>query len=203
MQNPQIQLLELEKRLRELTAEWNHINLILNDIEPKKEFKGVIKMPKIVLAYTNPNLKAGDKVQVLTNADHYATQTASQTASWGTSSESKYCYRTYTVTEEIARKLKNRENIYMKTFPELKKDASDWVMHYADFKMATITEIIETPVYQILKVTEEGINNILLTPDKEQAETLLKNLLEKETNPKVKYTKIEFTLKKKVEKEYE
>lgn len=208
--NAQTQLLKhkleeirkLEEQIK-LTNKEYYLDVILNGLTTLKEFKGEIKMPKIILAYNNPKLKIGDKVQVLTNADHYAQGTHSQTSAWGTSSETRFCNKKYTITEDILRRLKAQQNIQMDLFPELQHSSTGWVMHYADFKMASTIEIVETPVYQILKVIEDNISNIVLTPDKEQAETILKNLIEKNTDEKTKYTKLEFTLKKKIEKEYE
>lgn len=208
--NAQTQLLKhkleeirkLEERIRDLMDNKYDLEFIFNGSPTKREFKGAIKMPKIVLAYTYPKLKAGDKVQVLTNSDHAIQGTRSQTSAWGSGAEAAFCNKTYTVTEDIVRKLKAQINIYMSEFPE-PQDKPSWVMHYADFKMATTTEIVEVPVYQILKVNEENISNILLTHDKVQADEFLKTILETETDPKIKYTQIEFTIKKKIEKEYD
>lgn len=158
-------------------------------------------MSKIILAYNNPKLKVGDKIEVLTITDHHKQGSYARTSAWSMNAEAKYANRTYTVTEKVLQALQNHQNITMYEFPECPND--NWIMHYADFKMAKTIEIVETPIYQILKITEDKISNVLLTPDKEQAEKLLKAILERNTDPKTKFTKIEFTLKKKIEKEYE
>lgn len=195
---------ELEKQIKFNTdLSWKNLAVILNGDTTQNKYEGVIKMPKIILAHTYPKLKEGDKIEVLTNQDHKLLGNYSQTSAWSTTAESIYCHKQYTVTKEILQCLQNKDNIRMDKFPELADKNSGWVIHYADFKMATIQEIVQVPMYQILKVNKEKISNILLTPDKSQAEELLKSITKANTNPETHFTQIEFTLKKKIEKEYE
>lgn len=154
--------------------------------------------PTITLAYSNPKLKIGDKIAVLTNEDHRIMNTTSQTSAWGMSAEMKYCHKTYTVTEQVYNRLKQEKDIAMYMFPE---SDDSWIMHYADFKMATVICLVNVNVYQILEVNEDKIQNVLLTFNERQADTMKEAKEKANTDPKTKFTKITFKLQKKEEKE--
>ena len=161
-------------------------------------------MSEIILAYSYPFLAPGKKVKVLTDADHQAQGTTSKTASWGPRAERAFCNKTYTLTTPIIDRLINKRNITMSDFPEnyASNDCSgNWVMHYADFKMAEIECFEDSPVYQVLKVKNKEIQHILLTPNEEQANTV-KMAHEKENKDKETFfIKLQFTLKRKIIKE--
>lgn len=157
----------------------------------------------IILAYTNPMLKVGDKLEVLTNADHAALNSFSRTDAWGPSAESRFCNRTFTVTETVLQRLQQQRSINMSLFEEYDsaKEGS-WIMHYADFKMAIVIKVIDVPVYQILKVKENNITNVLLTPNQQQAENFKQTIEKENTDPTISFKLITFTIKKQVKEDY-
>jgi hypothetical protein len=148
-------------------------------------------------------LKVGDKIEVLTNEDHAALNNRSKTDAWGPSAEARFCHRIFTVTETVLQRLKEQSTINMSLFKEYDavKEGS-WIMHYADFKMVLIIKIIEVPVYQILKVKEDNITNVLLTPNQQQAENFKKTIEEQNTDPTISFKLITFTIKKQVKEDY-
>lgn len=159
-------------------------------------------MSKIILAWNYPNLKPGMKVEVLTNADHISQGTFSKTSAWGASPEKTYCHRKYTLTEKIISLLQNQKNITMSEFPERESIPNNsWLMHYADFKLATQIVKVDKPVYQILKVQGENIENVILTPDKEQANKVKMNKEEVNKDPSIQFKLITFNIQKYEEQE--
>lgn len=159
-------------------------------------------MSKIILAWNYPNLRPGMKVEVLTNEDHNSQGTYSKTSAWGMPPEKTYCHRKYTLTEKIISLLQAKKNIEMREFPE--RDSipnNSWVMHYADFKLATQIVKVDKPVYQILKVQGENIENIILTPDKEQANKVKMNKEEVNKDPSIQFKLITFNIQKYEEQE--
>jgi hypothetical protein len=173
-------------------------NILENITSPEQ---GVVKMPNIKLTYKNPNLKIGDKVEMMSTAEHTILGTYPKTSAWSTSAEQRFCNKQYTITADILRRFQNKENIPIDWFPEFKDNYQGWTMSYADFKMATVIEIVETPVFQILKLKGEEVSNILLTPNEAQANEIFNNLQSNNTDPTIHFAKINFTIKKRVEKE--
>lgn len=157
----------------------------------------------IILAYTNPMLKVGDKLEVLTNADHAALNNISKTDAWSPYAESRFCNRIFTVTETVLQRLQQQRTINMSLFEEYDSaKEGTWIMDYADFKMALVIKIIDVPVYQILKVKEDNITNVLLTPNQQQAENFKKTIEEQNTDPTISFKLITFTIKKQVKEDY-
>lgn len=159
-------------------------------------------MSKIILAWNYPNLKPGMKVQVLTNEDHNQQGTYSKTSAWSSQAEARYCYKTYTLTNQIIRDLQEQKSIRMSDFPEKNSITNpDWVMHYADFKVFKQLVKVDKPVYQILKVQGENIENVVLTPDKELANKVKMNREEANKDTSIQFKLITFNIQKLEEQE--
>jgi hypothetical protein len=202
IQEMQERLTRLQKVMQNIenVNDWkvSYKNNLENIISPEQ---GVVKMPNIKLAYKNPNLKIGDKVEMMSTIEHTLLGTYPKTSAWGPTAEQRFCNKQYTITADIIKRFQNRESIPIDWFPEFKDNYQGWTMSYADFKMATVIEIVETPVFQILKLKGEEVSNILLTPNETQANEVFNNLQSNNTDPAIHFAKINFTIKKRMEKE--